>query len=77
MVTCIYFLQLEDKCNKLEHKVSYLEEQLSHGKIKVATLERRLQETETDHKDCSRIISELREEIKGLHATIKCLEESL
>lgn len=54
-----------------------MQEQIANEKINVSTLERLLSETRKNKMEHNTSVSELQEEIQGLKANIKCLQETL
>lgn len=68
---------MEKELLRLETENQCLQEHIANEKVNVTTLEKLLSESRKNKFDRNISVSELQEEIRGLKANIKCLQESL
>lgn len=69
--------QVSDELTRLRIENEVLQNHLSREKRNVSTLENILSETRGEQAEQNTSLSELQEIIRGLKATVKCLQESL
>lgn len=77
MCNLVVLLQLSDELHRLQSENQRLQRYLSKEKLNVSTLEQILSESRNEQSGHNESVSELKEEIRGLKANIKCLQESL